>query len=56
MNLHRRATHVFAWLMVVLGIALLAETARAGGGSFGYGAGALFLFAGCGRIYLLRRH
>jgi hypothetical protein len=39
----------------VLGLALLAETARAGGGSVGYLFGVLFVALGCGRLYLLRR-
>ena len=55
MNFHRRATHVFAATMVVLGVVLVAETARAGGGVVGYGAGVLFAAAGVGRLYLLRR-
>jgi chromate transport protein ChrA len=38
-----------------LGIALLAETAAAGGGTTGYLLGVLFVALGFGRIYLLRR-
>jgi uncharacterized membrane protein HdeD (DUF308 family) len=53
--LHRRSTLVFGVVAVVLGLALLAETARAGGGSVGYLLGTLFLVLGCGRVYLLRR-
>lgn len=41
--------------MVVLGIALLVETAVAGGGSTGYLLGTLFLGLGAGRLYLARR-
>ena len=55
MSFHRRATYGLALLMLVLGVLLLVETARAGGGTFGYAAGVLFAAAGCGRLYLLRR-
>jgi hypothetical protein len=54
-SLYRRATFVFGVLAVVLGVAILAETARAGGGSVGYLFGTLFVALGCGRLYLLRR-
>jgi hypothetical protein len=53
--LYGRSVLVFGLLMVGLGIALLAETVAAGGGSTGYLLGALFLALGCGRLYLLRR-
>jgi hypothetical protein len=46
---------VFGLITVVLGIALLVETAAAGGGSTGYLIGTLFLALGVGRLYLLRR-
>jgi uncharacterized membrane protein HdeD (DUF308 family) len=52
---YHRSTLVFGVLAIVLGIAILAETARGGGGSFGYLLGVLFVALGCGRIYLLRR-
>ena len=52
---HRRSTWVFGLLAVVLGLAIVAETARAGGGSVGYVFGALFVALGIGRLYLLRR-
>ncbi|HET7572006.1 MAG TPA: hypothetical protein VFJ77_04975 [Gaiellaceae bacterium] len=52
---HTRATVVFGVLAIVLGVALLVETARAGGGSAGYLFGTLFLLLGAGRIYLARR-
>jgi hypothetical protein len=50
-----RSVFVFGILMVVLGIALLVETAAAGGGSTGYLLGTLFVALGVGRLYLLRR-
>jgi uncharacterized membrane protein HdeD (DUF308 family) len=52
---HRRSTLVFGLLAVLIGIVLLAETARAGGGTAGYLFGALFVALGAGRIYLLTR-
>jgi uncharacterized membrane protein HdeD (DUF308 family) len=52
---HRRTVLVFGLITIVLGIALLAETAAQGGGSIGYLLGTLFLALGCGRLYLLRR-
>lgn len=55
MSFHRLVTYVFAATMVVLGVLLVVETARAGGGVVGYGAGVLFGAAGVGRLYLLRR-
>jgi hypothetical protein len=54
-SFHRRAVYVFAVLAVVLGIALLAETAALGGGAVGFALGLLFIGLGVGRIYLLRR-
>jgi uncharacterized membrane protein HdeD (DUF308 family) len=54
-GLYRRAVVVFGMLAIVLGLAMLAETARAGGGSVGYLFGVLFVALGCGRLYLLRR-
>ena len=55
MSLHRRATFAFGVVAILLGLALRAETARAGGGSAGYLFGVLFVAVGVGRIYLLRR-
>jgi hypothetical protein len=45
---------VFACLFVALGVAVLVQTARAGGG-IGYLIGVLFLGLGIGRVYLARR-
>ncbi len=44
---------VLSCLFVGLGIALLVQTARAGGG-IGYVIGALFVALGIGRLYLQR--
>jgi hypothetical protein len=46
---------VFGLVAIGLGVALLAETTVAGGGSTGYLLGVLFIALGIGRIYLLRR-
>jgi hypothetical protein len=53
-NLHRRTTLAFGVLAVALGVAIVVQTARAGGG-IGYVLGPLFAAVGVGRIYLLRR-
>jgi uncharacterized membrane protein HdeD (DUF308 family) len=52
---YRRWIFVFGVVAIALGIALLAETAAAGGGSVGYILGVLFVALGIGRLYLLRR-
>ena len=52
---YRRSVFAFGLVAIGLGIALLAETVAAGGGSTGYLLGALFLALGLGRLYLLRR-
>ena len=52
---YRRSILVFGLVAIGLGIALLAETAAAGGGSTGYLLGVLFIALGVGRVYLLRR-
>ena len=44
---------VFAAVLIGLGVALLVQTARAGGG-VGYLLGVLFVGLGAGRLYLLR--
>lgn len=54
-SLHRRSTIVFGIVSIVLGVAIMAETARAHGGSFGYLLGVLFVALGAGRLYLLQR-
>jgi len=52
---HQRAVLVFGIVAIVLGIALLVETAVQGGGSVGYLLGLLFVALGIGRLYLLRQ-
>jgi hypothetical protein len=51
---YRGATRALAVLTIVLGGAMVVFTARHGGG-VGLVLGALFVFAGAGRLYLLRR-
>jgi uncharacterized membrane protein HdeD (DUF308 family) len=53
--MYRRSVFLFGLVAIALGIALLAETAAAGGGTTGYLLGVLFVALGCGRLYLLRR-
>jgi uncharacterized membrane protein HdeD (DUF308 family) len=55
MMFYRRSVVFFGVVSIVLGVALLAETARVGGGSVGYALGGLFLALGMGRLYLARR-
>jgi hypothetical protein len=50
--LYRAATAVFGILAIGLGIAIVVQTARVGGG-LGYAIGVLFAALGAGRLYLL---
>ena len=52
---YRRAILVFSGLFVAIGIALLAVTAAAGGGTVGFLLGGLFVALGIARITLERR-
>ena len=52
--MYGRAVAVFACAFILIGIVLLVETARLGGG-IGYLLGLLFVALGAGRLYLLRR-
>jgi len=54
MSFYRSSVAVFAGAFILLGIALIARTAAAGGG-VGYLFGILFVGLGAGRLYLLRR-
>ena len=51
---YNAATAVFGVVAIAIGIAILVQTARHGGG-FGYVIGLLFAALGAGRLYLLRR-
>jgi hypothetical protein len=52
-TVYRAAIVVLAFVFVGIGVALVVETAIAGGG-IGYLFGLLFMAAGAGRLYLLR--
>jgi len=51
---YRSATLIFAVVAIALGLAILVQTARLGGG-VGYLLGVLFVALGAGRLYLLKR-
>jgi hypothetical protein len=53
MRAYRFGTAVLALVFVGIGVALLVETAIAGG-AFGFILGGLFITAGTARLYLLR--
>jgi hypothetical protein len=56
-DLHRRTTTFFSVVLVLLGVAMILRAVTGGGGALAIGVvlGVLFVFAGCGRIYLARR-
>lgn len=54
-RLYRRSVLAFGLLAVLLGFGILVQTARQGGGTFGYAFGCLFVALGAARLYLLRR-
>jgi len=51
---YRGATALFGLAAIGIGIAILVQTARKGGG-LGYLIGVLFVALGAGRLYLLSR-
>jgi hypothetical protein len=51
---YRVATTIFGVLAIGLGIAIVVQTARVGGG-VGYAIGILFAALGAGRLYLLHK-
>jgi uncharacterized membrane protein len=53
--LYRRSVLVFGIVAVLVGFALLVQTARQGGGTFGYILGALFVALGAARLWILRK-
>ncbi len=55
MKTYSGVVRVFAVVFVALGVGILVQTARAGGGVVGFLAGALFVALGIGRLYLLKR-
>jgi hypothetical protein len=50
--MHPRLVVLFSCVFVALGVALVVQTARAGGGVVGYMLGCLFVALGAGRFYL----
>jgi len=52
---YRTGVAVFGLAFVAIGVALLVITSIHGGGVVGFLLGALFIAAGSGRLYLLRR-
>lgn len=54
MSSYRSLVTIFGVVAIGLGIALIVQTAREGGG-VGYLIGALFIGLGAGRLYLLYR-
>ena len=55
MNAYRGASVLLSATIVVLGIVMIAVTAAHGGGQVGFVLGVLFVAAGAGRLYILRR-
>ena len=53
--MYRSLTTISASLLVVLGLVMLVSTLWHGGGSQGLLLGVLFVAAGAGRLWLLRR-
>ena len=53
-DMYRGMTALFGLAAIGIGIAILVQTARQGGG-LGYLIGILFVALGAGRLYLLRR-
>jgi hypothetical protein len=51
---YRSLVTIFGVIAIGLGLALVVQTARVGGGS-GYLIGVLFIALGAGRLYLLNR-
>ena len=55
MSLYRLSITITSLALIGLGVAIVVQTARAGGGIVGYLLGPLFVAAGLGRLTLLRR-
>jgi hypothetical protein len=51
---YRGMTALFGLVVIGIGIAIVVQTARHGGG-LGYAIGVLFAALGAGRLYLLKR-
>lgn len=55
MSAYRSLSMLLAAITAALGITILAVTAAHGGGTTGFLLGLMFVLAGGGRLYLLRR-
>jgi len=55
MGAYRGLSQFLALTTIALGVALVIVTAARGGGQVGFLLGGLFVAAGAGRLYLLRR-
>jgi hypothetical protein len=53
--IYRRSVTFVMAVVIVVGFALLVQTALHGGGTVGFAVGALFIALGTARIYLMRR-
>ena len=53
--LYRRSVLIFGVVAILVGFALLIQTARQGGGTFGYALGALFIVLGAARLWIWRK-
>jgi hypothetical protein len=56
-DLHRSATSALSILMLVIGVAMIVSTVARGGGPLAIGVimGLLFVIAGAGRLYVMRK-
>jgi hypothetical protein len=56
-ELHRGATRLLSFAMVLIGLVMVGATLSGGGGPLSYGMvlGLLFVAAGAGRLYVARR-
>ena len=56
MRVHGALTLILALVMIGLGIAIVIRTFAEGGGTVGVALGTLFVAAGAGRLYVMRRN
>jgi hypothetical protein len=56
MSFYRLSIAITSLALICIGVAIVVQTVRAGGGVVGFVMGPLFAAAGLGRLYLSRRH
>ena len=56
MKIHGGLTLLLALVMIGLGIAIVVRSFAEGGGTVGVALGTLFVAAGAGRLYVMRRN